>query len=240
MIKGLRAFCVLIAVSLVSAASSADTLRPEALREIERVAESICGKYTYKSNSRNFAIEGDAKAELNGFIEKFADIGVTGLAKFESEEFDAVFRQDIPNEHARVTRCKLQLFDKLYSAAISDNAVDSQGANPEKMNASIDKCVRNQTKACQEFLVYAKENVDLCNEKADILLGNQNHFQTYRSCGNYQSQIRSIQYHMNNMNQACYGSGDQSAPCNDYRRSVAYSAKALIRTGEEIKRYLAY
>ena len=108
------AFLVLIPVLSV-----AQTLNIEALKEIEKFAESFCGQYLTEGESEALKISGEAKAELDGLIGRLVDLGVKGAADLDSKRYVGVLQEDVRGALQDARKCKLALWNDLKEAVVN-------------------------------------------------------------------------------------------------------------------------
>jgi hypothetical protein len=79
-----------------------------ALHIIADFSDRLCQKIPLTGRGSNLELSGEAKAELNELLKKFANIGITGAAKYQQSEYQNVLQQDLARELNDSRDCKLK------------------------------------------------------------------------------------------------------------------------------------
>ena len=93
----------------------------EALQMIGDFADRICQTPSTKGEASTVELSGDAKAELNKFLKKVADLGLQGAAKYKHTEYENVLQKDLADVIQKARDCRKdvakELTDKLVLPA---------------------------------------------------------------------------------------------------------------------------
>jgi hypothetical protein len=121
-------FLILLCFSFqYSEAASQLEQQREALDFIAEFADKICKDIPLEGYGNNIELSGKAKADLNGLIKKFADIGIEGAGKYAKSNYQGLLQKDLLNALKNSTNCRLEVFkdlkDKLLTT--SDQLQDS-------------------------------------------------------------------------------------------------------------------
>ena len=109
-----------VGITAVSVGGQEQTLNVEALATIEDFSAKLCGDYLEGGSSSTMSASGEAQAELTGLFKKLADLGITGAASINSEEYVGVLREDLGEELQSARECKLAVLDSLKEAVIQE------------------------------------------------------------------------------------------------------------------------
>jgi hypothetical protein len=119
-----QASIVIVSLALLASAglteSYAQSLEAQtkALDLITMTADRICNIVRLAGNSQSLKVTGDVKAQLSGLIKQLADIGISGAADFNTDQYEGVLRADLAATVERNAECKLKIFDKLQEKMI--------------------------------------------------------------------------------------------------------------------------
>lgn len=106
----------LLAIALYGLPASADDnpdTRQAALDTIQHFASQICNDVPLAGKSENIELSGSAKAELENFLKKLADIGVEGSGKYQSTDYTGVLQEDLAGLADKNMDCKMAMAEKL-------------------------------------------------------------------------------------------------------------------------------
>jgi hypothetical protein len=121
MLGGVRFFVFFVAISAASEAnaqSQSIDVQAKALDLITKTADSVCGIVQHHGNSESLNVKGEVKAQLSGLIKQLADLGISGAADFNSDQYEGVIRTDLATAIRNSAECKLNVFDKLQAKMI--------------------------------------------------------------------------------------------------------------------------
>jgi hypothetical protein len=90
----------------------------KALDFIATFADRMCTIVRLAGNSQSLKVTGDVKAQLSGLIKQLADIGISGAADFNTDQYEGFLRADLAAAVKSNAECKLQVFDKLVEKMI--------------------------------------------------------------------------------------------------------------------------
>lgn len=94
------------------------TLQRTALKDITDAAERICNSIPLSGTSQSAELSGQAKAEVNGVIKRFADLGIQGAGKYQASEFSNVLQRDLAQAIQQNANCKQTVFSVLVDRMI--------------------------------------------------------------------------------------------------------------------------
>jgi hypothetical protein len=90
----------------------------KALDFITNAADKLCNIVRLAGNSQSLKVTGDVKAELSGLFKQLADIGISGAADFNKDQYENVLRADLAAAVEHNAECKLNVFYKLQEKMI--------------------------------------------------------------------------------------------------------------------------
>lgn len=96
-----------------NAASAANTINQEALNIVADFADRICKNIPLEGTGSDLELSGNAKAELSGLINKIADLGIEGAAKYNSSKYQGLLQKDLATVLKNSMDCKLEVFKSL-------------------------------------------------------------------------------------------------------------------------------
>ena len=108
----------------------ANSLSPGSLELIANTSNSICGSYLQSGSSKNLEVSGQVTVELNELIKKLIPIGVNGAARFDTDSYSGVLREELATELADIRDCKQMIFSDLIVRL-------SNISNPDSNNLGI-------------------------------------------------------------------------------------------------------
>lgn len=109
-----------LALALLAGPAAGQGLDTEALAEIRSFAESFCGDlFDAGGSSESLALEGAAKAEIDGLLKKLVSIGVEGAASFDSGEYVGVLREQLSAERSDNRDCRMTIWNDLKAGVVS-------------------------------------------------------------------------------------------------------------------------
>jgi hypothetical protein len=111
-------FFAIFAASEANAQSQPIDAQAKALELITKTADSICSIVKQAGSSESLTVKGEVKAQLNGLIKKLADLGISGAADFNSDQYEGVIRTDLATAIKNNAECKFNVFDKLQAKMI--------------------------------------------------------------------------------------------------------------------------
>jgi hypothetical protein len=122
-----RAWWVLLAIGLPDAdAAAAQALDERALAQITDTAAKLCGEFAREGFRNSSAIEGTARAELQGLAGRLVDLGVEGAGKIESSDYANVLQEQLGEELKNQRECNLKIWNDLRTLLTAPG----QGAAP--------------------------------------------------------------------------------------------------------------
>ena len=89
------------------------------LHTIKQFAEELCGSFSQGGSDQSVAFQGDAEAKLKGVLDKLADMGVSGTAKFDSGKYVGVLQKELGKELQSVRDCRLTVWQDLRVTVLS-------------------------------------------------------------------------------------------------------------------------
>jgi hypothetical protein len=116
--------CFVFASSLICSLSTANA--DTSLDEIANFADRICSNISLDGSGSAVTLNGEAKANLRGLLEKIGDIGIEGAGEYKKAEWRGVLQKDIANILQKNSDCKLKIVELLKDRIISpkqDNSV---------------------------------------------------------------------------------------------------------------------
>lgn len=114
------------------AAQSELDQKEQALDLIASFAERICQEIPIEGEGQKLELSGRAQVELNEILEKLADLGIEGAAKYESEEYKGVLQKDLAELLKNNMQCRLDVLKELKGNMFNENA-------KEETTSSINK-----------------------------------------------------------------------------------------------------
>jgi len=134
----LASFFLLSIESIVSAENL--EAQKKALEAIADFADRICSTIPLKGDGKNLELTGNAKAELNEFLKRVANLGIEGAAKYQASEWQGVLQQDLAGQLNNSRSCKLEVYkdlkDKLFGQ--SQSSADRAKGAPQVNSAEFD------------------------------------------------------------------------------------------------------
>lgn len=85
----------------------------EALNVIADFADRICNTVPISGGSENLELSGEAKIELNNLLQKIADLGIEGAAKYQQSNYKGVLQKDLAILLQHGSKCKLEVWKDL-------------------------------------------------------------------------------------------------------------------------------
>ena len=82
-----------IGISAVSVEGQEQTINGEALATIEDFSAKLCGDYLEGGGFSTVSASGEAQAQLTGLFKKLANLGISGAASINSDEYIGVLRE---------------------------------------------------------------------------------------------------------------------------------------------------
>lgn len=152
-----------LAASLLWAASVSSGLAQQVetfqqqLDVIADYAERICDRIPLKGSGENVELSGAARAELSGVLGRLADLGVSGSAQYQSEEYQGLLQKDLANALQDARDCRREIHNKLTDRLLfSDQSTTSQPVQQNATHtATLQPNVPPQQPAHQVFAAYA-------------------------------------------------------------------------------------
>src|SRR4051794_17269939 len=112
--RGLE-FCTVWIVLMGISAAYAQQLNPQQIQLIKDTAASVCNTVKEaKGQKSDLQIQGDVKAQLNGLIGKFVDVGGGAKGALTREEFEGLSREATSSALEGDRGCRERLFDKMF------------------------------------------------------------------------------------------------------------------------------
>jgi hypothetical protein len=109
-----RHLAAVIAIFTTSEAfSQSMDLRAQQLDLITKTADGICGIVKTAGNYQGVKVKGDVKAQLSGLFKQLADLGISGAADYDVNQYEGFIRTDLAGTFERTAECKFKVFDKL-------------------------------------------------------------------------------------------------------------------------------
>ncbi|MGY4226391.1 hypothetical protein ACVMIH_003752 [Bradyrhizobium sp. USDA 4503] len=124
MLSGVRIVGFVFAIffaSDASAQSQSIDAQAKALDLITKTADSVCSIVEHHGNSESLNVKGEVKAQLSGLIRQLADLGISGAADFNSDQYVNVIRTDLAVAIKDNAQCKFNVFDKLQAKMIKSD-----------------------------------------------------------------------------------------------------------------------
>jgi len=90
-----------------------DKENKQALDMIADFADRICEKVPLTGTGEHVELSGDAKAELKGLLQKIANLGIEGAAKYQEEKWSGVLQKDIATILEKRIECKKEIWNDL-------------------------------------------------------------------------------------------------------------------------------
>jgi hypothetical protein len=84
-----------------------------ALREIRETVAAICYTVQQQGSQSNAQLSGDIQVKLNSVFSKLGDLGFTGSAQLNMQQYQGVPQQDLASTLRHSQDCKKDVFDKL-------------------------------------------------------------------------------------------------------------------------------
>ena len=124
MAGGVRIFGFVFAIfaaSEASAQSQSTDAQAKALDLITNAADRVCNIVKQAGSSESLNVKGEVKAQLSGLIKQLADLGISGAADFNSDQYEGVIRTDLATAIKDNAQCKFNVFDKLQAKMIKSD-----------------------------------------------------------------------------------------------------------------------
>ncbi|PSJ61123.1 hypothetical protein [Kumtagia ephedrae] len=80
---------------------------------IQSMMAAVCGDFQNTGSANSLKIEGNAEAKLSGLMKKLADLGLSGAATFNSEDYVGVLRTEVGSQLNSVRDCRLRVYGDL-------------------------------------------------------------------------------------------------------------------------------
>ena len=114
-----RILAVSIAVFATSEVYSQSLeVQTKALALITKTADEVCGIVKTAGSYQDLKIKGEVKAQLSGLIKQLADLGISGAADYNADQYEGFVRSDLSGTFQRTAECKFKVFDKLQEKMI--------------------------------------------------------------------------------------------------------------------------
>lgn len=126
-----RLFAALAWGATVSVAS-AQPFDPQQIQIIKDTAASICNAVkNERGNKSGVEIEGEVKAKLGAFFDRFADVGGSTKIKGTRQEFENISQEAVSGDSG----CRERVFDKMFDklSAISQPGGQTQGPSEAQL-----------------------------------------------------------------------------------------------------------
>jgi hypothetical protein len=82
---------------------------------IRETAQSVCKSVeALKGKKTEVEIRGDVRAQLNGLLQRFADVGGSGAGKLSQEEFEGISRDATATAIENDRFCRERVFNKMF------------------------------------------------------------------------------------------------------------------------------
>jgi hypothetical protein len=105
---------ILLSVDITTAADNLEKQK-KALEAIADFADRICSTIPLRGDDKKLELTGNAKAELNEFLKKVANLGIEGAAKYQASEWQGVLQQELAEQLNRSRDCKREVSKDLIS-----------------------------------------------------------------------------------------------------------------------------
>ena len=112
----LAAFIAIFATS--EAYSQSLDVQTQALALITQTADGICGIVKTAGSYQDLKVKGDVKAQLSGLFKQLADLGISGAADYDTDQYEGFIRSDLASTFEHTADCKFKVFDKLQEKMI--------------------------------------------------------------------------------------------------------------------------
>lgn len=93
--------------------------KEKALNDIANFADRICNNLPLTGSGEDLELSGDAKAELNGLINKLVSLGIHGAVKYKKTNYENVLQKDLATSLKDSANCKLEVFRELKSKMLA-------------------------------------------------------------------------------------------------------------------------
>lgn len=119
MLTWARFVVVFIAIFIASEAYCQSLeVQTQALALITKTADGICGTVKTAGNYQDLKVKGEVKAQLSGLIKQLADLGISGAADYDANQYEGFLRNDLATAFQQAAECKFKVFDKLQEKMI--------------------------------------------------------------------------------------------------------------------------
>src|SRR5262249_14114453 len=93
-------------------------VQTQALALITKTADGVCGIVKTAGSYQDLKVKGDVKAQLSGLVKQLADLGISGAADYNADQYEGFVRSDLAGTFQHTADCKLKVFEKLQEKMI--------------------------------------------------------------------------------------------------------------------------
>src|ERR1700753_2482872 len=86
-------------------------VQTQALALITKTADDICGIVKTAGSYQDLKVKGEVKAQLSGLVKQLADLGISGAANYDSDQYEGFVRSDLATTFQRTAECKYKVFE---------------------------------------------------------------------------------------------------------------------------------
>ena len=101
-----------------------------ALKLIHETANELCTTVPIEGGGQNVDLTGSAQAKLTGVISKVVDLGVDGAAKYQSDTYKGVLRQELAAAIKNGNDCRLSVFNTLVPKLLTNLPAQQSFSTP--------------------------------------------------------------------------------------------------------------
>jgi hypothetical protein len=93
-------------------------VQTQALALITKTSDAVCGIVKTVGSYQDLKVKGDVKAQLSGLVKQLADLGISGAADYNTDQYEGFVRSDLAGAFQSAAECKFKVFDKLQEKMI--------------------------------------------------------------------------------------------------------------------------
>lgn len=148
-----RLFCLALFLASHSA-TAADLPRVrQALDTISEFADDFCRTPALEGGRKEVELSGSAKAELNALLKKVADLGVEGVARYQTDEYRGLLQKDLANVVRDASNCRLEVWRDLKDKLVptpSPSPADAATGNDASEQKAREQALIERLKRSEE------------------------------------------------------------------------------------------
>lgn len=120
--KSNKFFIIFFSMIFSASHGNASDIDVNAIQKLKDLSNFVCGKMSLEGKSENLQLDGEAKLELAKLVGGLVQAGVEGAAKYKSESYLNVLREDLSGQLDATRKCNQEIYNDMKGTIIKDTS----------------------------------------------------------------------------------------------------------------------